>query len=662
MDKNKFYILHVIILVVLTNLSAFSQERQLEKAQKAYDNFGYLNARNIYLKVVERGYESQELYTKIANSYYFNAKYDDALMWYDKIFELEDYELDSRFLLHYAQSLKATGNIKKSEIYYDKFVDISGKSLKSVKLTSEKYLELIEDNSGRYEIKSIEGVNTENIEYGKTLIGGKLFFTSNRSDGLFKIRKNTWDGMAFLDIYQVDLNNDKEAISKPEKLPGDVNGKYHASSPIITKDGETMYFTKSNFNPEEKKNDENLKIYRAHLIDGEWTNVEDLSINDDHYSTAHPALDSLESTLYFSSNMPGGYGKSDIYKVTIDENDVLGEPENLGAKVNTLGKETFPFISNSEELYFSSDGHFGLGGMDVFYIKITENGLENLLNVGEPINSYADDFAFAIKDSTKNGFFSSNRKLVQNNDQDETQADQAGQENEFINDNIYSLKELEPIQDVYKAIIEGHVTDAETEEPITDALVELFEDNDSLYKSVNTDKEGYYHVEVDFFSAYRLRASKENYDSEEDVSVPEKKEQKIDFELQKNRLKLTPGVDIAHSLNIQNILFDFDKYNIKDSEKLKLEKLLVVLEEYPEVKIKIHSHTDSRGSHAYNQELSQKRAHSTREYLIDKGVDPSRLTSKGFGETQLVNKCSDNVTCSEEEHEKNRRSEFIIAN
>lgn len=413
----KFHYILSIFLILTLSFSAFSQQQELNKADKAYTDYDYINAREIYIKVTEKGYEDPELYIKIANSFYFNAKYDEALNWYNKLFELDEETISSENLLRYAQSLKASGYEQKSKKYYDKYLKKSGIPLEGKKLSSVDYLKIIKANSGRYEISSLDAINTDDIEFGKAIYDGKLVYASNHTKVGFLKRKNGWNDAYFLDLYQVDVNGTK-VVGKPKKLPGDVNKEYHESSAIITKDGKTMYFTRSNSNPKKKNKDQHLKIYRAHLIDGQWTQIEDLPINSDDYSTAHPALDSLETRLYFSSDKPGGYGNSDLYVASIGKSGSIGVAENLGPKINTKGKETFPFISDQNELYFSSDGHFGLGGMDIFRIKIKAFGFGELLNVGKPINSYADDFAFGINSNTRKGFFSSNRALKEsmNND------------------------------------------------------------------------------------------------------------------------------------------------------------------------------------------------------------------------------------------------------
>ncbi|MFB9106143.1 TolB family protein, partial [Algibacter miyuki] len=210
-------------------------------------------------------------------------------------------------------------------------------------------------------------------------------------------RKSGWDGLSYLSLYAVDLDSTNQITGKERKLKGKLNSTYHESSAVYTKDLNTMYFTRSNNTSKKRKDDKNLKIYRTQKEDGKWSTPEELDFNSDHYSSAHPALSPDEKTLYFASDRPGGYGESDLYRVKINEDLTLEAPENLGSKINTPGKETFPFVDQDNSFYFSSDGHFGLGGLDVFYIKIkADDTFDNLLNVGTPINSYADDFAFGI--------------------------------------------------------------------------------------------------------------------------------------------------------------------------------------------------------------------------------------------------------------------------
>ena len=623
---------------------AFSQEKKLIKANQNFENLEYIDAQTIYLKVAEKGFESEELLTKLGNTYYFNAQYDEAAKWYGRLFEFTPEPASDYTLLRYSQALKATGQNELAEQYFDAFNAKTGgdKTL----ISAVDYLSLIQQNSGRYQIQKLEAVyDINNISFGHTKIGNTLIYASTETTKTFRNNKSAWDGLSFLSLYELELDSLNVATGNPKKLKGVLNSEFHESSPTFTADGNTMYFTRSNITKRAKENDQNLKIYRTKKKDGKWQEPEELNFNSDLYSSAHPALNVDETKLYFSSDRPGGFGQSDLYVAQISEDGTIGAPENLGSKINTPGKETFPFISDDNEMYFSSDGHFGLGGMDIFYIKITDDGFGNLLNVGEPINSYADDFAFGLDGNSERGFISSNR------------TDSLGV---FVYDNIYTFIENTPIVDLYLASIEGYVTDLQTGEPIADATIILFDPNAQIYVTLNTDINGYYSTETNRFHAYTIRAEKEDYDTDEKISEANLETQRVDFQLQKNKYQILPGTDLAKVLNIPIIYFDFDTSHIRPDAQVELEKVHAVMMEYPELNLKIRSHTDSRGSDSYNLSLSERRAKSTREYLISKGIASNRLTSEGLGERELVNKCSNGVACSEEDHQKNRRSEFIV--
>ncbi|MFY0714323.1 OmpA family protein [Seonamhaeicola sp. NFXS20] len=620
-----------------------AQDEKLDKATERYSQMDYVEAQKIYLSVAEKGYESEELFTKLGNTYYFNAQYDEAAKWYRRLFKLNP-EQEANLLLRYSQSLRAIGNLSSSKKYYDAYVSKRGGNLQLNQAID--YLSLIEENSGRYKLHPIEAIyNDDHIAFGHTQVGDTLIYSSTEDINTVLNKRSAWDGLSFLSLYEVEIDTEGNATGKPRKIKGTLNSKYHESSAVYTKDGTTMYFTRSNLTYKNKNNDQNLKVYRSVKKNGKWQEPKELHFNSDDYSCAHPALNADETKLYFSSNRPGGYGESDLYVANIASNGTIGAPKNLGPKINTSGKETFPFVSKSNELYFSSDGHFGLGGLDVFYVKIEDDGYGNLLNVGRPVNTYADDFSFGIDSETKRGFISSNRTDT---------------EGHFVRDNIYTFVETAPIKDVYKALIEGYVTDKQTSKPISGTTITLRDSEGNIYKVLNTDKSGYYSVEANKYHTYAIRATHNMYDTDEKISETGYESQRIDFQLQKNRAELVEGTDLAKVLNIPIIYFDFDKSNIRPDAAVELEKVVTVLQEYPELRINIRSHTDSRGTDSYNLILSEKRAASTLNYLVSKGISRNRLQSEGLGETEPVNGCSNGAPCTKAEHQKNRRSEFIV--
>ncbi|HLV15081.1 MAG TPA: OmpA family protein [Xanthomarina sp.] len=642
--KNSITIFSFLILSFSSVSLVYSQEKKIKKATENYAHLNYVNAQKVYLAVADKGHQSEELFTKLANSYYFNAQYDQAVIWYERLFNFVSEPERDLVYLRYSQALKAMGQTDKSLEYYDAFVHKTGFNTNSK--TAKDYLGLIQQNSGRYELESLQATYNENkITFGHVKQGDALYYSSTNDSKTFLNKRSAWDGLSFLSLYTIELDTLNRAISKPKKLTGNIESKFHESSPVFTEDGNTMYFTQSNLTYEHKRDDQNLKIYRSKKVGNKWQKPEELSINSDHFSTAHPSLSPDGTKLYFSSDRPGGFGESDLYVSKIDANGNLSEPVNLGSQINTSGKETFPFVSANNELYFSSDGHLGLGGLDVFYVKIRDNDYGNLLNIGAPVNSYADDFSFGMDVETRRGFISSNRSSV---------------EGEFVYDNIYSFLETTPIIDVYKAQIEGFVFDKQTGVPIANATLILKDSEGHQYASLVTNSEGYYQVESNRFEVYTLQVSHERYDSDDTLSESGLETQKINFHLQQNEIALVPGVDLAKVLNIPIIYFDFDKSNIRKDAQVELEKVFTVLQEHDHLRLNIRSHTDSRGNYEYNQSLSQRRAVSTMNYLVSKGIDSSRLTFEGLGESELVNDCGDNDICSEAEHQANRRSEFIV--
>lgn len=630
------------------------QKVQINKADNKYDKFEYIDAIEIYERVANKGFVSADVFQKLGNAYYFNAELVKAAYWYAKLINL-DQTIDSEYYFRYSQALKAIGEYDNANKMLDKFYKLNGDDSRGKKYDSNKnYLQIIKENSGRYIIENIEIINTKFSDYGSAINDGFLVFTSSRDTvrGFNKIHK--WTNEPFTNLYQSKLNN-TENIENPELFSKSINSKFNESTPVFTKDGQTMYFTRNNFINGKSGNDNRkiilLKLYKATLMDGSWSKIVELPFNSDQYSIAHPALSPDEKTLYFASDMPGSIGFSDIYKVAIYEKDNYGTPENLGSKINTEGRETFPFITEENDLYFASDGHLGLGGLDVFFISLNENSKasKEVLNVGTPINSKKDDFAFIINTATKVGFFTSNRDGGKGND------------------DIYKCKEQIPPIIKCEQILEGITTDEDTSLVIPNALVTLLDLEGNVIVEKYTDENGKYHFDVACNKEYILRITGlDGYSSEEKIITTSRmsKTTLLDIKIKKTKTKIEKEVDLATLFGIQDILFDVDKSNITSDAAAKLAIVVEVMKQYPNLKIDVRSHTDCRQSYEYNLALSERRAKATVNWLIHNGIAKRRLTGKGYGESKLLNNCDcepSNVSlCSEEQHQQNRRSEFII--
>lgn len=636
----------LLILITLNVFSSYSQQSKLNAGAKKYDSYAYVDVIKTYERVAAKGYKSEDLFRKLGDSYYFNSNFEGAVKWYDELFGINT-SPEAEYYYRYAQSLKATGQTAKANRVLDEFnAKFKNDSRAKLYRQNVNYLDKIKANSGRYKIEDA-GINSKYSDYGSFVYNDKIYFASARDTGNFSQRKHKWTGEYFTNIYDADIDTKSDSASKVNKIRSTVNTRFHESSLVFTKDGNTVYFTRNNFVDGKKGKDANkvtlLKIYKASLENGKWTNVTALPFTSDNYCTAHPALSPDEKTLYFASDMPGTMGQSDIYKVNINASGGFGSPENLGKGINTEGKETFPYLTSENEIYFASDGHPGLGGLDVFVGQIeTDGSINDIENLGADINSPKDDFAYIIDPVSRRGYFSSNKN------------------GGLGSDDIYKFLETKRLKCIQE--LSGVITDATTGSILPGTKVTLYDGMQRIKNSAVADASGLYSFAVECGKTYYVRAEKPEYATKEvSITIPkESGKTDLPIALEKSICKVVIGDDLGKCFGIKRIYFDLDKSNIRTEAALDLEKILDVLKQNPTMKLDIRSHTDSRASHQYNEALSNRRAKSTIEWLINNGVATNRLTGRGYGETELVNLCSDGVQCTEEEHQMNRRSEFII--
>ncbi len=648
---NKQYIQFFLLLFIFSG-TVFAQEKQMKKGTENFENLAFIDAISIYEKVANKGYISADLFQKLGDAYYFNAEYQKANNWYEKLINLNDKNTSTEYYFRYAQTLKSLEKYNESDAVFKIFAEKSLEDNRAGKfLKNEAYIDFIKSNSNRFEIAG-SGINTAAADYGSSYYGNKIVFASTRdTGGIFK-RQLKWTNDSFSDLYIADIDEDG-ILTNPVKFSKNINTKFNESTPVFTKDGKTMYFTRNDFyNKKLGKNTKDvtlLKIFRAKLKDSIWTDVIELPFNSSQYSVAHPALSNDEKWLFFASDMPGTIGESDIFKCEIFEDGTFGTPINLGPQINTKARETFPFIDQNDNLYFASEGHMGLGGLDVFFAQYKKDETyAEPVNIGEPINSPTDDFAFVINTETKTGYFSSYRNTGKGFD------------------DIYKFKELIPLR--CDQVLSGIISDVETNEILADVEVSLVNSNNEILKTTKSDPKGFYTFEVSCDAIYFVKTSYTGYQpTEKQATIPEiSGRTELDIKLEKIPAPIPVekpfeiGEDIAKTLKINKIYFDLGKWNIRPDAAVELAKILEVMLEYPTLVIDVRSHTDSRDSHKNNERLSDRRAKSTVSWFIEKGIDPGRISGKGYGETQLINKCADGVKCTEEEHQLNRRSEFIV--
>ena len=637
-----------LLIVCFASLSMFSQKVKEAKADKSYDKFAYVDAIKTYERVVARGLKSQDLLQKLGNAYYFKADLVKAAKWYGELFAFSQ-NIDPEYYYRYAQSLKEVKDYTKADEMMSKFNDLKGNDLRAkLALTQKDYLAQIKKNSGRYNVENA-GINSKYSDFGSAFFNNKIVFASARDTGSLANRSHAWTGERFTNLYQADII-DEGSLTNSEKFSTKLNSRVNESTPVFTKDGKTVYFTRNNYvNGKKGKDSEKttlLKLYKATLEGDKWISVKELPFNSNNYSVAHPTLSADEHTLYFASNMPGTLGQSDLYKIKINDDGSFGAPTNLGNKINTEGRETFPMITSDGELYFASDGHPGLGGLDIFVSKMDKEGnFGEVINVGEPVNSSYDDFAFLINDNSRLGYFTSNREGGKGGD------------------DIYKFKETKKLVTKCEQNLAGIVTDKETGLPLADAKVTLLDSEFKTIKEVTSDKDGKFDFGLkDCKTVFYIKVEKQDFvpNQTKAITINENEASFIEIPLEKPSQVIKKGNDLMKLFNISIIHFDLGKYNIRPDAEIELSKILDVLEQYPQMEVDIRSHTDSRQSAEKNRILSQNRASSTMEWFIKKGIAKKRLTAKGYGESQLLNKCADGVKCTEEEHQANRRSEFIV--
>ena len=625
----------------------FGQGSKVKKADEEFEAYAYIDAREIYLKVVENGYESAQIYKKLGDTYYFNGEYSDAAQWYKKLVDTYPNQLEPEYYYRAAQTFKSIGEYYLSKKMMGEFSSRSSTTnLAQNFMNSYPALDsLVGDESNKIEVVNITN-GMSSSDFGPTFYQDKLVYASS-SKNTEGSKIHDWTGLKYLDLYEAGLDENYN-LKDPVPLKGDINTPYHESTAAFTKDGETVYFTRNNYiNGKKKINKQReitLKIYKAQKdAKGNWTNIKELPFNNDAYSVAHPALSPDEKRLYFSSNMKGTYGESDLWYVDINSSGSYGKPVNLGPEINTEARETFPFISDNNNLYFASDGHLGLGGLDIFIAMPEEDGTyKKVTNLKKPINSSNDDFGFIIDEEKQIGFLSSNR------------SGNAGS----ASDDIYRFRKACGVQS-----ITGVISDAKTNLPLAGAQVTLLDENNKVVAQTVSDSEGGYKFDSTFGCNKRYGVRAEHTDMEyaptEETVLISGDEPSLEV-----NLKLSPPEcavnDLGCRLNLEPIYFDYGKYQIRGDAEVELAKILEALKKYPELKIHIESHTDSRSSSAFNLRLSSRRARATLDWFVRRGIDPKRLSARGYGESRLLNHCANGVNCSEEEHQLNRRSMFII--
>ncbi|WP_281322145.1 OmpA family protein [Flavobacterium aestivum] len=747
-----------ILLIIFSIQFIQAQQQDLLRANRLFEKTYYSEAIPLYEKVSSKN-QTAEIIQKLGDCYYFTNDYDKAREQYALLANSAGKELNEEFYFRYAQTLKAKGNYTEAEKVMRNFFVASNNNEALKKMDSEiKNLKNVSAIGERYTISNL-ALNTANSEFGTTILGDNLIFAAVKKKPNLFDKTYKWNNESYLNIVSIPLKNINQNDSIVSYFSKDLKSPMHESNAIFTKDGKFMYFTRNNStNGRRGKNADkisNIQIFRAEYVKNKWTNIVALPFNSPDYSVEHPALSPDEKTLYFASDMPGTLGSFDIFSVSID-GSVYGKPINLGDKINTPRREQFPFVSDDNKLYFSSNGHEGYGALDIFVSEIQDNSFSKVLNVGLPVNSGYDDFAYYVDSESKEGYFSSDRPGGKGKD------------------DIYSLKETKDllVEDC-KQYIAGIITDVDTHLALENASVILKNGENQEIEKAITAIDGKFSFTVECEANYSIFATKENYTEnsktlkissernklndgsleirfleiikkEEQVALEQKraadlllaqqlkaaelvaleqkkkadaialKEKKIaeanelkqkkkddaialeskrlaDLEAKEQMKKDKLAADkkekeiaavkkkekmaaiIAAEKDVVKdrdrliiktdpIYFDYNLWYIRKESKKILNRVVELMNKYPEMVVEIGSHTDNRGNDKFNADLSQKRADATRNYILEQGIPKKRILAKGYGESVPIVKCIPEDSCDEEQHELNRRSEFVIKN
>jgi peptidoglycan-associated lipoprotein len=640
-----------------------------KQGTKKFENGEYDLALKDLKKAVEGNYETSRANFLIAESYRLSNRYREAIPYYEKALEANVADADARF--QYAYALKAAGKYEQAKEQFAKFADNpnAGKSLQERAFREVEILKITDRIAQKKREVTVLDLpfNTPGAEFSPTVLGNELVISASKKE---KVYKN--NGQPMLGLYKIKIGEQpSEASGSPTLFSASIFAEEaNEGSPAFTPDGKTLVFARGNTG--KRKGTVDVDLYMSRLVNGQWTDPKYLPVNDSLAWDGSPAFSRDGKTLYFASNRPGGAGGIDIYRTNMDASGRFSKPVNMGKDINTAGDDMFPYVSPDNRLYFASDGHPGLGKLDIF-VATRSQGVISVENLGIPFNTPQDDFGFVFYEDTDNGFFASNREGGKGDDDiyffsnpveepDSTVLAQNDPNNpNNPNNPLYINGQLK----VVRYFLAGTVlTNTENPQPIDSAKVRILADSaDVELSTLATGDEGEFgKYKLEEGKDYVLLVEKKGYIAKREPftmdgkSIPPIFLNKVVTDTTYRVTVKLDNLELNKTFVLENIYYDLDKYNIRSDAAVELDKLVQILKDNPTLNIELASHTDARATDAYNMNLSQQRAQSAVNYLISRGIDASRLTAKGYGERQLIVQNAK----TEEEHQRNRRTEFTV--
>ncbi len=633
--KSRYLLIALVLTLIISSCAP------IKRAERLYKGLEFSKAVPVYEKIAaSENKHSVKAYERLGDINRLSSHFEQSAAAYKKAIELDG--VNPEVYLNFGQVLRSLGKYGEAIEQFDHYLKLNPSDNRAT-LYADYCRQIINRRNITefYEIANAKALNTAFSEFSPVIVDDKVIFTSDRSSSTGD-RKYGWTGNYYLDLYKAGLPNpaepEKAVDPAPDLYSNDLNMAFHDGPASFSPDNKTIYFTrvfrKAGEVDTSRYYTNKLKIFTSKYDGNKWLNPEPFYLNSEDYSVGHPAISPDGNTLYFVSDMPGGIGGTDIYTVDLVDGK-WSNLKNAGAEINTFGNEMFPFIDQNGTLYFSSDGLPGLGSLDVLKSSFNDGKWAKPENMKEPINSSADDFGF-FKGKSGQVLFSSNRLGGQGGD------------------DIYMASLIKYADSV---VVTGLVKDRQNGEVLSNATVLLWNQNSDEVLVLKTNSAGEYTATLKPNNNYIFKAVKKGFTTDcLTLKVPEYT-RKTTFQ---NRDLLLVKLKVNEIFRLEKVYYDFDKWNIRPDAAVELNKVADFLNQNPSVNVELGSHTDSRGTDAYNVRLADRRAESAVKYIIEKGIAKSRITAKGYGETQLVNKCKDNVECTEEEHQDNRRTEIKI--
>lgn len=643
----------ILFLLGIFFTSCHTDKLSNKKALKHFDKGEYELTIKELLPLAQKGFQLDQTNFLLGESYRLSNRITQSLPYYQQA-QAKGY-VDKMLPYYMAMSAKSIGNYELTKSYLSEFVKSKPSRLYQIKSEIElENLGQIPDLLRKQSPVTLQALtgNTSKTEFDAKKIGDELIFTSSSKPEIYKN-----NGLPFLGIVKAPLKNPGEIGNQSIFSSALFKENANDGTPAFTKDGNTVVFARGNTG-KSKDPSPDVDLYMSKKTGNAWSEPERLSISDSLAWDGSPSFSADERTLYFSSNRRGGKGGVDLYRVPIDNSGRFGRPINLGSTINTPGDELFPYVSANGKLYFSSDGHPSIGGLDLFVASRNESEIV-VEHLGVPINSIGDDFAISFSDSTQ-GYISSNRPGGKGDD-DIYFFKSTGSE-----DRWWTTAPPPVIDTLNKKIVnyfvQVKVVDP-TGNPIDSVKINVRKNGQTL-SNEKTNKKGFIEL-IDMAENDELvfKCDKEDFItvrssfSMEGKTIPESllKKEMTDTTFQVIITMDRPeiGKEISKLYEINSIYYDLDKADIRTDAAEELDKIVQFLTDNTQMNLELGAHTDARASTGYNLKLSQRRAESAVNYIIRRGITKDRIKPKGYGESQLINECSDGVECPEEMHQQN---------